>query len=116
MLPWLPGAITQAQGHGMAPWILMLVLAIFPSVVGYAAWAHVVGRMGVARSAGFLYLDAPTVLVMAYFMLGEVPSLPTLLGGAVVMGGVLVAQLFIRMPSRRIKHSAHSDISIVEEP
>lgn len=115
LLPWLPGAIAQAQGHGMAPWILMLVLAIFPSVVGYAAWAHVVGRMGVARSAGFLYLDAPTVLVMAYFMLGEVPSLRTLFGGAVVMGGVLVAQLFSRMPTRRKKHAMHSDVAVMKD-
>jgi drug/metabolite transporter (DMT)-like permease len=111
LLPWLPGAIKEAQGHGMTPWILMLVLAVFPSVVGYAAWAHVVGRMGVARSAGFLYLDAPTVLVMAYFMLGEVPTLPTLLGGAVVMGGVLVAQLFGRMPLHRKKRGEDNTIS-----
>lgn len=74
-------------------------------------WAAWVSRV----RQGFV-LDAPTVLVMAYFMLGEVPSLPTLLGGAVVMGGVLVAQLFSRMPSRRKKHSANSDIPIVEEP
>jgi hypothetical protein len=31
------------------------------------------------------------------------------------MGGVLVAQLFGRMPSRRKKHKADSDVSVIDE-
>ncbi|MBO1324529.1 DMT family transporter [Acetobacter sp. TBRC 12305] len=96
LLPWLPQAVFQLQGHGAWPWFLMLLLGLFPAVVAYAAWAKVVGEIGVAHSAGFLYLLSPTTLVVSFLMVGEIPSLRTVLGGAVVLAGVAMMQLYGR--------------------
>lgn len=96
LLPWLPQGMGQLHGQGAYPWVLVAILSLVPAIAGYAAWAKVVGRVGVAASSGFLYLLAPTTLVLAFFMTAEVPSLTTLLGGAVVMGGVALMQLYGR--------------------
>lgn len=96
LLPWVPTGVMALQGKGAWPWCLAILLGFFPAVLGYAAWAHVVGQIGVARSSGFLYLLAPTTLVLAYGMTGEAPALKTLLGGAVVMAGVVLMQTYGR--------------------
>lgn len=96
LLPWLPKGVMAAQDNGAWPWLLAALLGIFPAVLGYAAWAHVVGQVGVARSSGFLYLLVPTTLLLAYVMTGEIPALKTLLGGAVVMSGVVLMQTYGR--------------------
>ncbi|WP_338333095.1 EamA family transporter [Acetobacter sp. LMG 32666] len=96
LLPWLPGGLMALHAQGPWPWLLAFLLGLFPAVLGYAAWAHVVGQMGVARSSGFLYLLAPTTLLLAYVMTGEVPTLKTLLGGCVVMSGVVLMQTYGR--------------------
>ncbi|MFT9256763.1 MAG: DMT family transporter [Acetobacter sp.] len=96
LLPWLPQAVLQLHGHGVWPWFLMVVLGLVPAVVAYAAWAKVVGEIGVAHSSGLLYLLSPTTLVVSFLIAGEVPSLRTLLGGAVVLAGVVLMQLYGR--------------------
>ncbi|WP_086646908.1 DMT family transporter [Acetobacter sp. DsW_54] len=96
LVPWLSAGLTALQGQGGWPWFLVILLGVFPAVLGYAAWAHVVGAVGVARSSGFLFLLAPTTLILAYVMTHEVPALTTLVGGAVVMAGVLLMQTYGR--------------------
>ncbi|MFT9424066.1 MAG: EamA family transporter [Acetobacter syzygii] len=97
LLPWLPAGVMALQGKGLWPWLLAFLLGAFPAILGYAAWAHVVGQMGVARSSGFLYLLSPTTLVLAYLMMGEVPALRTLIGGGVVLSGVVLMQTYGRL-------------------
>lgn len=92
LLPWLPFAITTH--NGWQPWALVGVLGVFPSILGYGAWAYVVGQVGVARSSGLLYLLSPTTLLLAFLLVREVPSARTLVGGCIVMIGVGVMQMY----------------------
>lgn len=88
LTPWLPQAVQSLQTAPVTGWILVVQLAVFPAILGYAAWAHVVGRIGVARSSGFIYLLSPATLLLAFLITAEVPSLRMLVGGAIILAGV----------------------------
>ncbi|MCP9319306.1 EamA family transporter [Acetobacter persici] len=88
LTPWLPQALSSLQAAPVSGWLLVVQLAVFPAILGYGAWAHVVGRIGVARSSGFIYLLAPTTVLLAFLITAEVPDLRMLLGGAIILAGV----------------------------
>ena len=58
--------------------------------------------MGAARGAGFLYLLPPATLVLAFILTGEIPSVRTLAGGAIVLLGVALTNTYGR-PRRQVR-------------
>lgn len=88
LTPWLPQAVRSLHAAPVTGWVLVVQLAVFPAILGYGAWAHVVGRIGVARSSGLIYLLSPATLLLAFLITAEVPSLRMLAGGAIILAGV----------------------------
>lgn len=77
-----------------APWppILALVwLGIAPTFVGYLAWNIAVQRTSASRVSSFLYLSPPIALLIGWVWLHEVPHALILVGGAITVGGVILA-------------------------
>lgn len=68
-------------------------LVVLPTVVGYLTWAIALKRFPASRASNFLYCIAPTATLIGYLWLGEVPSLTSLLGGAMAIGGVVIVNL-----------------------
>jgi len=78
-----------------APWtgaLAVLYLGVVPGALGYATWAYGIARTPALTAASFLYLVPAFALGIAWVVLGEVPSALSLLGGALVVGGVVVVQ------------------------
>ena len=92
----LPFAGGLPHALAAAPWshlVALLWLGIAPSFVGYLAWNVAVHRASASRVSSFIYLSPPIALVIGWVWLGEVPGALELVGGAVVIGGVLLANL-----------------------
>jgi len=68
-------------------------LVVLPTVIGYLTWAIALKRFPASRASNFLYCIAPTATLIGYLWLGEVPSLTSLLGGAMAIGGVVIVNL-----------------------
>lgn len=98
LAPWWAEAWRSLSIAGPGTWGLVLQLGLFPAVLGYGAWAYVVGHLGVARSSGLLYLLSPTTLVLAFLLAGEVPTFRILLGGAIILSGVALMNAKGRKP------------------
>lgn len=88
--PGLSASIAAAPAS--ANWAL-LFLAVFPAALAFALWSYALARLPVAQVASALYLVPVLTFPIAWVWLGEVPSLLSFCGGAVVLAGVLLVQL-----------------------
>ncbi len=100
-LPLVPLDIDGLLGAGPAPWLAALYLGLFPSAAGFVLWGYAVARMPVAVSTSMLYLVPPVAVLIAWLWLGELPILPELLGGLIVIAGVVVISQGPRLLARR---------------
>lgn len=91
----LPYAATLAHDVRTAPprdlaW--MAYLGVFPTSVAFTTWAYALARGTASRLAATAYLVPPITIGMSWLILGEVPQLVAILGGALCLGGVIVAR------------------------
>lgn len=72
-------SVTVVVGYGLAFYLLALVLRSLPVGIAYAFWAG---------------LGIVLVTLVGLLVYGERPDLPALLGLAMIIGGVVVIQVF----------------------
>jgi drug/metabolite transporter (DMT)-like permease len=91
-LPYAPLLIRElrvAPATGIA-WLLFL--GIFPTSVAFTTWAYALARGSAGRLAATAYFVPPITIVMSWLLLGEVPALIAVLGGALCLVGVYIAR------------------------
>ncbi len=93
LLPFLPGAIAQAQVAPAISFWSVVYLAAVPSLIAYGTWAITLSRLPAARAANFQYCVPPMATLMGFLWLGEVPTLFGIIGGAMALAGVVVVNL-----------------------
>jgi drug/metabolite transporter (DMT)-like permease len=76
-------------------------LGLFPTAIGFTTWAFALSRSSAGRLGSTTYLVPPVVIVMAWLVLGEVPPALAIAGGALCIGGVIVARSRGALPWRR---------------
>ena len=75
-------------------------LGVFPTAIAFTTWAYALRRMPAGRLGPLGYLVTVLSVLMSWAFLGEVPTAPALIGGAVCLAGVVVS----RWPRRRSGH------------
>ncbi|WP_348002742.1 DMT family transporter [Pseudolysinimonas sp.] len=105
-LPLVPFDVGGLLGAGLAPWLAAIYLGLLPSAAGFVLWAYAVARMPVAVSTSLLYLVPPVAVLIAWLWLGELPVLPELLGGVVVIIGVVTISQVPRLLAQRAARRA----------
>ena len=65
-------------------------LAIGPTIVGYLAWNFALSRAPAAKVSSFMYVQPLVASAIAWFCLGQVPTLLTGVGGVLAIGGVVL--------------------------
>jgi drug/metabolite transporter (DMT)-like permease len=120
LLPAAAGLIDAVRAASPAATGAVIYLGAVPAVIGYAAFAYGSARSSAASAGVALYLVPVATMLMAYWLLGEVPSAISLLGGGLVLAGVVAVNLGgprlsgrggkIKMARWTPKSSAASDI------
>lgn len=91
----LPYAATLARDvRTAAPRDLawMTYLGVFPTSVAFTTWAYALARGTASRLAATAYLVPPITIGMSWLILGEVPKLAAIIGGALCLAGVIFAR------------------------
>ena len=86
---FLDGGVPDA---GARSWAAVLFLALLTSIVGYFGWYWALDRGGIERIATFQFLQPVSGFILAALVLGEHVTVPIAVGGALIVGGVVVAQ------------------------
>lgn len=86
------GSFQLTPQTGLAPWLPLLVTCFFFSVA-FVLMFRAVTLCGAAPTAMVLNLEPVFVLFLAATLLGEELTLPRLLGGALVIGAVVMSEI-----------------------
>ncbi|HEX3843384.1 MAG TPA: DMT family transporter [Steroidobacteraceae bacterium] len=83
----LPHALLAAPLSRVAA---LIWLGLAPTFLGYLTWNMALHRASVGKVSSFIYFGTPLALLISWAWLGEQPGWVTLIGGAVVVGGVVL--------------------------
>lgn len=92
--------LSPRTGLNAANLPLVLYAALFASIVAALAWMHGVARLGPSRMALFFNLLPIITACIATLVLGERLTVHHLVGGALTLAGVLLAEFWQRRPAR----------------
>jgi drug/metabolite transporter (DMT)-like permease len=106
ILPWswyLLRALPHAGGEAIGSAVF---LGVAPSALGFVLWGYAVARMEVGRATTALYLVPAVALLIAFVWLGQRPGPWELIGGAVALAGVVVANTKAGLGRTRLRPDA----------
>lgn len=89
-IPELFSALRAAPPQVLAA---VAYLGAFPGGLAYVLWVYGLSRTSASRLSSFLYLNPVLAILIAWIWLGEMPSWLTLVGGAIALVGVALANL-----------------------
>ena len=91
-LPFAPGLASELGAAEPASIAWLIYLGVFPTAIAFTTWAFALSRTAAGKLGSTTYLVSPIVIVMAWLILGEVPSWVAIVGGALCVLGVVVAR------------------------
>jgi drug/metabolite transporter (DMT)-like permease len=91
-LPYAPRLVHDVRNAATGDLAWMAYLGVFPTSVAFTSWAYALARGTASRLAALAYLVPPTTIGMSWLILGEVPKLVAVLGGALCLAGVIFAR------------------------
>lgn len=91
-LPFAGGLISVVR-HGQADSLWWIgYLGVFPTAIAFFTWAYALTAMTASSLGVTTYLVPPITVLLGWLFLGEVPPLLAVLGGALSLGGVMIAR------------------------
>jgi drug/metabolite transporter (DMT)-like permease len=81
--------VSQASG---AAWLGIVYMAIFPGIAGYLIYSHALRYLPATRVSSVTYLQPVLATLLAIAVLGERPGPGFVVGGALVLGGLFIAE------------------------
>jgi len=96
-LPFLPELLGGMQRAHSETLLWVGYLGIFPTAIAFSTWAVALGHTAAGRLSSLTYLAPAIAIVIGWALLGEAPAAASFLGGAIAIGGVIVAR---SQPSR----------------
>lgn len=104
-LPFAPQAVVELQSASTGAIVAALALGIGSTAIAFSTWAYVLQHSGAGPAAATTLVVPALATLIAWLVLGEVPTLLALVGGALALGGVTISRL---RPRRRREVVAES--------
>lgn len=91
MLIFSPGLVGEVRNASLGTTMTVVYLGVFPAVVAYASWTYALSRASASRVASSLYVMPVLTFLIGWWWLEEVPGNTIVLGGAIALLGVMLA-------------------------
>lgn len=92
MLAFLPGLPADLMDAPLRSVLATGYIGLFPSALAYSLFAFAQSKAPTTQVTAMLYSVPVFSLTLSWWFLGEVPSLLTVIGGAIAIGGIVVVQ------------------------
>jgi drug/metabolite transporter (DMT)-like permease len=94
LLPFLGvGSSDNVTSAGLWEWTLIAYLGLVCTLFAYIAWTYGLRQLDASRAASYLYCIPPLAVLIGAATLGETVTAWLLLGTAMVIAGVAIAQV-----------------------
>ncbi len=90
LLPLGGSAIKSLSMAGLSSIFSVVYIGIV-SVIAHICWSKVLSKIDASKAAIFLYTVPVMTIVIGFLWLRELPSLISCLGGAIILGGVVLS-------------------------
>lgn len=91
-LPFTPGLVADVADAPAAATAGMIYLGLVPTALAFSTWAYALARMDAGRLGVSTYLVPPITIGMSAVLLGELPPVLAVVGGAICLIGVAVSR------------------------
>lgn len=98
--PAMPAALA---GMSQTAWLAVGFVVVFGTFLATAAWNYALGHMESSIAGTFLYVQPLVAGAGGILLLGERLTWPLLAGGALIVGGVTIAQFGPRMRKSQLE-------------
>jgi drug/metabolite transporter (DMT)-like permease len=99
-LPFSGQLVAEVQAAPLPATAGLVYLGIFPTAIAFTTWAYALSLIDAGKLAATTYLVPATTVVISWFVLGEIPTIWGLVGGAVCLAGVGLTRRRSRRRSR----------------
>jgi drug/metabolite transporter (DMT)-like permease len=98
MLVFAPGLVRALPVAAPAATLSVLYLGVFPAAVAYLGWSWALARTPATITASFLNVSPVIAILIAAVWIHEVPTVLSVVGGVIAVGGVVLVNTKGRMP------------------
>ena len=91
-MPFAPALVEETRSATPESVAWMLYLGAFPTALAFTTWAFALSRTTAGRLGSMTYLVPAIAIVLGWFILGEAPAIMAIIGGAIAIGGVVIAR------------------------
>ncbi|MEU6953611.1 DMT family transporter [Streptomyces sp. NPDC045714] len=114
-LPFTGMLVSEAADAPLSATLNMIYLGVFPTALAFTTWGYALARTTAGRMGATTYAVPAIVVLMAWVLLDEVPTLLGVLGGLLCLVGVAVSRSRQRTgstrgnPARPVEGSRHDE-------
>ena len=104
-LPFAGQLVAEAASASPAALAGVIYLGVVPTALAFTTWGYALARMPAGSLGVSTYIVPPIAIVAGWLVFSEVPTVLTIIGGVVCLGGVALSR-------RRPKASAVPDVVV----
>jgi drug/metabolite transporter (DMT)-like permease len=92
LLPWTPQLVGELRTASVGTVLGAVYLGVFPTAIGFTAWAYALRRMNAGRLSAVTYAVPAVSVLLSWLLLAEIPTAYGLIGGALCLIGVAISR------------------------
>ena len=106
---------TPILGYSSTVYVVLLLLAIVPQVIGHSAFNWALGYLSATFVSVTVVGEPIGATLLAFLLFGERPGVATIVGGAMILLGIVLvsrAELSGRQPMTPVEAEAAADAGV----